>query len=306
MHVEGYNFTIYRSPKYGQDGGYHFDDIRVLKSPWVVGIDKIYIHFTSNDVLAIQMSYRDINGTCSLGYYHGDGTPRGGNNSIISLSNDEYLSHITGRYSTTIRYLAFDIKNSRTGSTRSFRYGSMIGQHFTISGPIYGIYGYSESRIDSLGVYLSKPTYGPVGYIAGTGFWDPVLTHIPAISRLYKVCIRHGVHIDAIQFTYLTTTGTHLNTNRYGGAGGGESCFTLGNLERIRSMDIHYLNHTTFVTITALKFTIMNAHLNLQYIHGPYGKLHGQSGTVTASNGALGFFGHYSRKRLTALGMIGY
>ena len=175
-----------------------------------------------------------------------------------------------------------------------FRYVSKIGQHFTISGPIYGIYGYSGSRIDSLGIYLSKPTYGPVGHISGTGFWDPVLTHMPVISRLYKVCIRHGSHIDAIQFTYLTATGTHYNTNRYGGAGGGESCFTLGKLERIRSLDIHYKNLTTFVTISALKFTIINTHLNTQYIHGPYGKTHGQSGTVTASNGALGFFGHYS------------
>ena len=308
VHVQGYNFTIYRSPKYGQDGGFHFDDIRVLKSPSIVGIDKIYIHFTSNNVLAIQMTYRDINGTCSLGYYHGDGTARGGDNAIISLLNEEYLSRITWRYSTTIHYLAFDIKNSRSGSTRSFGYGSKIGQHFTISGPIYGIYGYSGSRIDSLGVYLSKPTYGPVGHISrsNTGFWDPVLTHTPAISRLYKVCIRHGAHIDAIQFTYLTTAGTHYNTNRYGGAGGGESCFTLGTLERIRSVDIRYVNHTSFVTITALKFTIINTSLNSQYIHGPYGKPNGQSGTVTASNGALGFFGHHSRIRLTALGMIGY
>ena len=307
VHVEGYNFTIYRSPKYGQDGGFHFDDIRVLKSPSVVGIDKIYIHFTSNCVLAIQMSYRDINGTCSLGYYHGGGTARGGNNTIISLSNDEYLSRITGRYSTTICYLAFDIKNSRNGSTRSFGYGSKIGRHFTISGPIYGIYGYSGSQIDSLGVYLSKPTYGPVGYVSGTGFWDPVLTHMPAISRLYKVCIRHGSEIDAIQFTYLTTiNGTRYNTNRYGGPGGGESCFTLGTLERIRSVDIRYVTYTSFVTITALKFTIMNTRSNLQYIHGPYGRPYGRSGTVTASNGTLGFFGHYSRIRLTALGMIGY
>ena len=92
------------------DSTFNIDGIRVLKSPSVVGIDKIYIHFTSNDVLAIQMSYRDINGTCSLGYYHGDGTARGGNNAIISLLNEEYLSRITGRYSTTIHYLAFDIK----------------------------------------------------------------------------------------------------------------------------------------------------------------------------------------------------
>ena len=257
VQVEDYPFSVYHSPTYGKSGGHYFNDYHSISSSSIVRIDKIYIHYASHDVLAIQMTYRDINGTCSLGYYHGDGTPHGGSDSIISLSNDEYLSRITGRYENTIRYLAFEIKNSRTGRTRSYRYGPNRGQHFTISGPIYGIHGHSGARLDNLGVFLPNPTYGPYGHITGTGFWDPVLTYRPAISRLYKVCIRHGDDVDAIQLTYLTTSGTYYTTGRYGGSGGSESCFTLGSNEIITTVQMHPPQDVArFKFIKAVKFTI--------------------------------------------------
>ena len=306
VQVEGYPFNIYYSPRYGKSGGHYFNDYHSTSSSSIIGIDKIYVHYTSNDVLAIQMTYRDINGTCSLGYYHGEGTPHGGSDAIFSLSNDEYLSRITGRYEDYIRYLAFEIKNSRTGHTRSYSYGPNRGQHFTISGPIYGIHGHSGARLDNLGVFLPNPTYGPYGHISGTGFWDPVLTHRPAISRLYKVCIRGGSDIDSIQFTYLTTSGTYYTTGRYGGNGGGESCFTLGSNEKITSVQIHRDPSTTFHRIRALKFTISTPDSHNHYTRGPFGKQKGGSSTLTTRKGALGFFGHYSGSRLTALGIIGY
>jgi hypothetical protein len=305
--VESYPFSVYHSPRYGKSGGYYFNDYlrNGLGSSSVVGIDKIYIHYVSYDVLAIQMSYRESSGTCRLGYYHGDGTRYGGANSIISLSTEEYVSRISGRYEKTIRYLYIEIKNSRTGSTRSYSYGPNRGQHFTISGPIYGIHGCSGSRIDNLGVLLSKPSYGPVGYTAGTGFWDPVLTAKPAISRLYKVCIRYGSDVDAIQSTYLTVSGTYYTTGRYGGSGGGESCFTLSTNERIASVQIHKINNHELPRIKALKFTISVTNSHSQYTRGPYGKQEGASITLHTTDGVLGFFGHYSSVRLTALGVVG-
>ena len=307
VQVEGYSFSVYYSPTYGKSGGYSFNDYHSISSSSIVGIDKIYVHYTSNDVLAIQMTYRDSRGTCVLGYYHGDGTHHGGSDSIISLSNDEYLSRITGRYENTIRYLAFEIKNSHTGSTRSYTYGPNRGQHFTISGPIYGIHGYSGSRIDNLGVFLPNPTYGPYGYNTGTGFWDPVLTYRPAISRLYKVCIRHGADVDAIQLTYLTTSGTYYTTGRYGGSGGSESCFTLGSNEIITTVQMHLPQDVArFKFIKAVKFTISYKNSHRQYTRGPYGQQHGRQKEYSISNGALGFFGHYTSSRLAALGIVAH
>ena len=308
VQVEGYPFNIYYSPRYGKSGGHYFNDYHSLSSSSIVGIDKIYVHYTSNDVLAIQMTYRDSKGTCSLGYYHGEGTPHGGSDAIISLSSYEYLSRITGKYETTIRYLVFEIKNSISGRTRSYGYGLNRGQHFTISGPIYGIHGHSGNRLDNLGVFLPNPTYGPYGhYSGGTGFWDPVLTYRPAISRLYKVCIRHGAEIDAIQLTYLTTSGTYYTTGRYGGSGGSESCFTLGTNERIATVQIHrHQNVAKYKLINALKFTISTKNSHRQYTCGPYGQQNGDSAIYHTRNGALGFFGHYTSTRLTALGIIGH
>ena len=306
--MESYPFSVYYSPRYGKYGGHYFNDYSSngLGYSSVVGIDKIYIQYLSYDVLAIQLLYRESRGTCRLGYYHGGGTNFGGANSIISLSTEEYVSRISGKYEKTIRYLHIEIKNSRTGSTRSYNYGPNRGQHFTISGPIYGIHGYSGSRIDNLGVLLPKPSYGPVGYIVGTGFWDPVLTAKPAISRLYKVCIRHGADVDAIQFTYLTVSGTYYTTGRYGGSGGSHSCFTLSTSERIASVQIHRINNRELPRIKALKFTISVANSHSQYTRGPYGRQEGASTILHTRDGVLGFFGHYSSVRLTALGLVGY
>ena len=311
--VESYPFSVYYSPRYGKSGGYYFNDYSSngLKSSSIAGIDKIYIHYRnaiSHDVLAIQLVYRDSNGTCRLGYYHGDGTPRGGANNIISLSTDEYVSRISGKYDYAIRYLHIEIKNYRTGRTRSYSYGPNRGQHFTISGPIYGIYGYSGNRIDNLGVLLSKPSYGPFGYTVGTGFWDPVLTAKPAIARLYKVCIRHEYDVNAIQFAYLRVSGTYYTTGRYGGSGGGESCFTLSARERIASVQIHAIKNgdPELPRIAALKFTVSGTNSSFQYSLGPYGVQKGNSTTLHTRDGVLGFFGHYSSVRLTALGLVGY
>ena len=307
VQVEGYPFDVHYSPSYGKSGGYYFDDHPNVTSSSIVGIDKIYVHYASYDVLAIQMTYRDSKRTCVLGHYHGDGTSNGGSDSIISISNDEYLSRITGRYEDTIRFLAFEIKNSRTGHTRHYSYGPKRGQLFTISGPIYGIYGHSGSRLNYLGVLLPNPTYGPYGYITGTGFWDPVLTSKPAISRLYKVCIRHDHDIDAIQFTYLTTSMTYYTTDRYGGGGGGESCFTLDSNERIVTVQIIVpKDDVKYKFIKSVTFTISTKNSHSQYTRGPYGHNGGTTVTYYTRNGALGFFGHYTSSRLAALGIIGY
>nr|WNS50098.1 jacalin-related lectin-like protein [Halisarca dujardinii] len=304
--VESYPFPVYNTVWYGSSKGYHFNDYtrHGLSSTSVVGVDKIYIHYKSTDVLAVQFTYRLSNGGCQLGYYHGDGAEGGGSNSIISLSKDEYVARISGRYEITIRYLQFVIQNSITGRTRSYSYGYNRGQHFTIAGPIYAIYGHSGSRIDNLGVYLSTPATELHGYIRGTGFWDPVTSHFPAITRLQQVCIRSGADIDSVLFTYLTTTGSYTS-GRYGGGGGGEGCFTLESYERISSVQI-YKSETKGGVIIGLQFTISSSTSVRTYVQGPFGRLSGDGITLRRDTGVLGFYGYYTSTRLTGLGLIGH
>ena len=61
-----------------------------------------------------------------------------------------------------------------------------------------------------------------------------------------------------------------------------------------------------FHRIRALKFTISTLNSHYQYTCGPFGEQAGGSTTLNSRKGALGFFGHYSGSRLTALGIIGY
>ena len=312
--VESYPFNIYPTLLLGIPGGKYFDDYtnHDLRSPSVVGIDKIYIRHIPATVLAIQVLYRESNGTCRLGFYHGEGTDGAGKNgedSIISLSKDEYLSRLTGWYEETIRHLSFEVKNFHTGRTRSYNFGSYSGQHFTISGPIYAFHGYSGARLDKLGVYLSKPT-NAYGYSVGTGFWDPVLTHYPPISRLYKVCIRHGLYVDSIQFTYLTNFGTFYITSDYGGSGGEESCFTLAPNERITIVQIHRNNDSKLSRICALKFTISVSNsytqTNNQDASVEGKQQYGESDVMPYANGFIGFFTHVRSVRQATSDMQQY
>ena len=307
--MESYPFNIYPTQQLGIPGGKYFNDYtdHDLRSPSVVGIDKIYIRHIPKTVLAIQVLYRDNNGTCRLGFYHGEGTGFAGKNaedSIISLSKDEYLSRLTGWYEETIRHLSLEVKNFHTGRTRSYNFGSYSGQHFTISGPIYAFHGYSGARLDKLGVYLSKPT-NSYGYSVGTGFWDPVLTNDPPISRLHKVCIRHGLEVDSIQFTYLTDYGTFYITSDYGGFGGEESCFTLGPDERITSVQIHRNNNLNLPRICALKFTISVSNsyteVNSQDASDQGNQQYGESDLTPNANGFIGFFARVRSVRQTTI-----
>lgn len=137
-------------PTGGAGGGYWEDDTNGVKK-----ISKVVI-FSAHDIQTIQVTVEK-----------GDGTPvdhpkRGsssiGNEGKLSLSSNEYINAISGKYWGTISTIAFHTNTRGEVNTfgitnpdhRDYEYRAPDGYH------IIGLFGSSGVLLDALGVKIAK------------------------------------------------------------------------------------------------------------------------------------------------------
>ena len=120
---------------------------------------------------------------------------------------------------------------------------------------------------------------------AGGILWDDnIVGHYPTIVGVYKVDIRHGDQIDAIQVTYRLKNGSTYTAPRRGGSGGILSSFTLASDEAIVRIE----GKTNDSLVDQITFTTKNA-AGVETRYGSYGRT-GQT-PFYFDGRIVGFFG---------------
>ena len=123
-----------------------------------------------------------------------------------------------------------------------------------------------------------------VGHGKGGAPWDDsILSYYPTIVGVQQVDIRHGDHIDSVQFTYRLADGNTYTAPTHGGSGGCLSSFTLAcdeRIDRIEGKTHSFVGQLTFVTKDSS---------GQERTYGPYGETGNRSFTVEGC--IVGFFG---------------
>ena len=228
------------SPLFGNSlGGDPFDDGAAAVIPPVARLHSILICY-GEMIDGIQPVYVLEDNSTFVGHPHGNNliNEKCTNKSKIVFKEGEVLVHIEGmiqiKWHLISQLTLFTSFGKRPPKRRAgpFGLGGTSDIRFSLTGDIRGIYGRTGDALDAIGFYVnpavplsSYQKTNLIGGRAGTDSFDDFELFASKNEKPFKITnmvISHGVYINAIQVTYLTSNGasitlTHgtLNTDNW-------------------------------------------------------------------------------------------
>ena len=266
----------------GKDGD-NFDD--QLELTIKVGVMNITI-WHGKQINAIQVAYRDADGTVSVSERHGGD---GGQETSYSLSTDEVVVGIEG-YTTdvVVDRISFVIENTVTGERKTFGpFGNTGLIPYYLNGLILCFYGKSSSVLNGIGAYyMDIPSKSPVyGGKDGAPWQDPVMWNFDPIVGISEINIWSGLSVDSIQVNYYVLWGYLYEGEKHGGDGGSLSTIRLDRDEVVVRVHMSvglYINQLRIVTRKQSGYTRE---------YGPFGEAGDRDRDVTIYGRVIGFYG---------------
>lgn len=326
--VAAANPLLRASPLFGNSlGGDPFDDGTTALIPEVTGLHVVLICY-GDMVDGIQLVYTlEDNGTF-VAYPHGkvkDNCGKDSNMSKIVLKEGEILVHVEGLVQIKWRFISqLSLFTSLNGGPPKLR-GKPFGRGgtddipFSLTGDIRGIFGRTGDVLDSIGFYIN--TNLPLSYYwktnttggprPGTNQFDDfelIAAKGEKPLKITNMVISHGVYINAIQVTYLTSTGvpislTHgtLNTqnwltNKY------FDVLDFDNDEWITSVNISPRYSEAVDCVGYLEFVTTNSKGSIRS-YGPFGQVY--TSNITTIDGVIHGF-HGSSTDYLAVNTLGF
>ncbi len=233
---------LFASPLFGSSlGGDQFDDGTTAMIPQVAGLHIVLICY-GDMVDGIQLVYKLQDNGTFVAYPHGkikDQCGKDSNMSKIVFKEGETLIHVEGLVQIKWRFISqLSLFTSINGEPPRLR-GKPFGRGgsgdipFSLTGDIRGIFGRKGDVLDSIGFYVNtnlplsfyQKTNVTGGPRPGTDQFDDfelIAAKDEKPLKITNMVVSHGYYINAIQVTYLTSTGipislTHgtLNTQNW-------------------------------------------------------------------------------------------
>ena len=274
-----------------------FDDLKLLADSAFTVRSIVIAAFYQVD--SLQFTYTLKDGSIYRPPKRGEGftTPY-----TILLAKDEYISKIEG---TTVRndiisQVFITISSPNKYKSRVYGpYGAYVGeQSFTFEGYILGIYGktgpsFSRGIIRNLGVYYLATSKHSDNIGNETpnnilGFYEGPDKLFPPVVKISKISIRHGDHIDSVQFEYLVLNGSTRLGGKHGGDGGNLTVITFGNDEELIGLTAKIEVTWLYQAIGQVSF-VSRKRDGSEISYGPFGNSGNE--TVSVSGHILGFAG---------------
>ena len=316
------------SPLFGSSlGGDPFDDGTTALIPEVAGLHVMLICY--GDVVdGIQLVYTLQDNGTFVAYPHGkikDNCVKDSNMSKIVFKEGETLVHVEGLIQIKWRYISqLSLFTSLNGGPpklrgKPFGRGSTDDIPFSLTGDVRGIFGRTGDVLDSIGFYVN--TNLPLSYYQkinislglkpGTDQFDDfelIAANGGKPLKITNMVISHGIYINAIQVTYLTSSGapislTHgtLNThnwltNKY------FEVLDFDDDEWITSVNISPRWSEAVNCVGYLEFVTTNSKGSVRS-YGPFGQVY--TANVTTIDGVIRGF-HGSSTDYLAVNTLGF
>lgn len=301
------------SPLFGNSlGGDPFDDGTTAVIPPVARLHSILICY-GEMIDGIQPIYVLEDDSTFVGHPHGNNLVNGKctNKSKIVFKEAEVLTRIEGMIQIKWRLISqltlFTSIGGGPPKRRGGPYGlggtSDIG--FSLTGDIRGIYGRAGDTLDAIGFYVnanvpskSYQKTNLTGGRAGTDSFDDfelIASKTETPFKITSMVISHGVYINAIQVTYLTSNGasltlTHGTLNNKNWLG--NKYFDVLNFdddEWITKVNISPRFSEAVQCVGYLEFETTNSKGSLRS-YGPFGQVY-TSNITTIENVIYGIYG---------------
>ena len=279
------------------DGAYFNDPISSLSSE-VVGIKALRICHGSQ-VDSIQAIYLLDSGNTWVAPKHGGD---GRSETYLEFDAGEEIIRVDGKTNwIVIDQLTFTTEKADGSIKKYGSFGVMDSSPFSVSGHIIGFLGRSGSLLHAIGFYYTQfsPKITTTEYFGGNGghaFSDGISTHLPDITGIEAIRIRHGDQVDSIQATYRVANGSTWVAPKHGGHGGSETFIQFTDDERV----IRIEGKTNHVLVDQLTFLTQKGD-GSQQKYGPFG-ITGKTPFAVGGK-ILGFFGR-SGNLLDAIGFF--
>ena len=216
--------TSTRSNTFGGGGGASFDDSHVIEN-WGPVRQIVVRHGDRVDAIGVLWANGNF-------VNHGGS---GGNETIVNLAADEFISGVQGRSGDRLDQISFQSNKQSYGP-----FGGGGGAPFSVNfsgGALHYIFGRSGSGVDQIGfAFGAQPAALPStiartaehGGMGGNPF-DDLNAAGNIIGKVVAVRVRHGDRIDSINASYDGQSGS----TAHGGGGGTEDTFSLDSNEWI-------------------------------------------------------------------------
>ena len=291
-----------QSQLYGGSGGNAFSAQDIPSGGRIAGI-----RISASDrVDSVQMIYDLPDGTTVEGTRYGGS---GGRQRIFRLDSDEYITGISGRYSTIVHSLQI-----RTNKKTSPLYGGTGGSNaFQIDVPsgsqAVGFAGRAGSNVDAIGLtYRSTgraggrqvaragtTQYQQTQIYGGSGGNAFSAQDVPSGARIAEIRVFSSDRIDSVQMIYDLPDGTALDGQRYGGSGGRLRVFRLDSDEYITAISGRYG--------TVIQSLQIQTNKKTSPLYGGSGGSRSFQIDVPSGSQAVGFTGR-AGQYLDAIGLI--